>query len=58
VHPEVSAETGYQREFAYFMECLETGKHPDRVLPESAMASVEVIMAERESAATGERISL
>ena len=40
------------------MECLETGKHPDRVLPESAMNSVEVIMAERESAATGERIAL
>ena len=58
VHPEVSAETGYQREFAYFIECLETGKHPDRVLPESAMASVEVVMAERESAATGERIAL
>ncbi len=57
-HPEVSGDTGYQREFAYFMECLETGKQPERVLPESAMASIEVIMAERESAATGERIAL
>lgn len=58
VHPEVSDESGYQREFAYFMECLETGKHPDRVLPESAMNSVAVVMAERESAGSGERISL
>jgi predicted dehydrogenase len=57
-HPQVSDETGYQREFAYFAECLETGKHPDRVAPESAMESVRVVMAERHSAETGEVISL
>jgi len=57
-HPQVSDETGYQREFAYFMDCLETGKHPDRVAPESAMESVRVVMAERHSAETGERIAL
>lgn len=58
IHPEVSDETGYQREFAYFMDCVENGKHPDRVLPESAMSSVEVIAAERKSAASGEKVSL
>lgn len=56
--PAVSDETGYQREFAYFMDCLEQGKQPERVLPQSAMDSVTVVVAERESAAKGERVKL
>jgi predicted dehydrogenase len=56
--PEVSGDTGYQREFAYFMECLEAGKQPERVLPQSAMDSVAVVVAERQSAASGERVVL
>lgn len=57
-YPEVSEETGYQREFAYFMECLETGQAPVRVAPESARDSVAVVQAERRSATSGERVSL
>lgn len=58
VHPQVSDETGYQREFAYFVKCLETGEAPQRVTPESAMESVRVVEAERQSAVTGERVGL
>ena len=58
VHPEVSDETGYQREFAYFVQCLQANAQPERVRPESAMESVRVIEAERQSAQTGQRVAL
>lgn len=58
VNPEVSDETGYQREFAYFVECLEQGKQPERVMPQSAMESVAVVNAEREAAAKREKVML
>ena len=56
--PAVSDETGYQREFAYFVACLQANQQPERVTPESAMESVRVVMAERHSAETGERVGL
>jgi predicted dehydrogenase len=58
IHPEVSDETGYQREFAYFVECLMANRPPQRVTAESAMESVRVVEAERQSAATGESVAL
>ncbi|MBU0607459.1 MAG: hypothetical protein KKI08_06205, partial [Armatimonadetes bacterium] len=58
VHPGVSDETGYQREFAYFVDCLTNNRPPQRVTPESAMESVRVVEAERHSATTGETVAL
>lgn len=58
LHPEIPPETGYQREFAYFVDCLLNGKQPTRVLPESAMESVRIVEAERQSIANGEPIIL
>jgi predicted dehydrogenase len=46
LHPEVPAETGYQREFVYFMDCLEKGIQGDRVTPASAKNSVAIVEAE------------
>ncbi len=37
---------GYEHEFAYFIECLETGKAPDKILPQSARQSIEIALAE------------
>jgi 1,5-anhydro-D-fructose reductase (1,5-anhydro-D-mannitol-forming) len=57
-HPQVPAETGYQREFVHFMDCLEQGVASDRVTPQSAMNSVAVCMAETESANSGKVVCL
>lgn len=51
--PEVAAGTGYDRELAYFLSCIENGRAGDRVTPESARDSVKLVMAEFASAACG-----
>lgn len=56
--PEVAAETGYDRELRYFLECLEQGTEPARVAPESAREAVRLVAAERESAQRGQVVSL
>lgn len=58
VVPEVSSETGYEREMAYFFECIESGCAPARVTPESACESVRICAAEFESAQTGKLVAL
>jgi predicted dehydrogenase len=52
--PEVSEQTGYERELGYFLACLEEEREPERVAPESAREAVRLIEAERESARRGE----
>lgn len=56
--PEVSPETGYERELWYFAQCMENNQPPERVTPESARESVRVVLAERESIRSGEQVAL
>jgi predicted dehydrogenase len=56
--PEIAPGTGYERELRYFVDCLEEGREPLRVPPESTRESVRVVAAERESARTGSPVQL
>ncbi len=51
--PEFEPGTGYERELAYFVECIESNSAPARVTPASARESVRLVLAEVESAASG-----
>ncbi|MGD9495407.1 MAG: Gfo/Idh/MocA family protein [Armatimonadota bacterium] len=52
--PEYQAGTGYQNELAYFVECIEAGRAPERVTPQSARESVRIVEAEADSIARRE----
>jgi len=54
--PRVAEGTGYDRELAYFVECMENDRPPQRVTPQSARQSVELIAAEHQSAQSGQVI--
>lgn len=56
--PEFIPGTGYERELAYFGECMVSGQAPQRITAESARDSVALIMAECESIRTGQVIEL
>ncbi len=56
--PEFTPGTGYENELAYFVGCVEEGRAPERVTPESARDSVAMIMSEAQSIATGGVVSL
>jgi predicted dehydrogenase len=55
---ELSAETGYQREMAYFVRCIESGTQPERVMPASARDSIRLAAAERSSVEQGRPVQL
>lgn len=50
--------SGYYREVDYFLNCIAQGKPPSRVTPEDGKRSVEVVLAEIRSAATGTTVTL
>ncbi len=54
--PEYQPGTGYENELAYFVECMEAGRAPERVTPESARQSVRIVMAEADSIAGREPV--
>ncbi len=56
--PQVASGTGYERELAYFVQCMENNEFPERLTPQSARESVRVVMAEQQSANTGEIVRL
>lgn len=56
--PAFEAATGYVREMAYFCECIESGRQPERVTPFSARESIRVVLAERESVNRGGPVRL
>ncbi len=58
VTPDYEPGTGYENELAYFVSCIEQGQAPERVTPTSARESVRVVMAEAESIASGEIVTL
>lgn len=54
--PDYTPGTGYQNELAYFVDCIEAGKPPERVTPQSARESVRIVMAEADSIADREMV--
>ncbi len=48
----------YVEEKRYFFECIAQNKANERIAPESAMKSIKIIMAEMESAQSGQTVSL
>ncbi len=49
---------GYYNELEYYVDCLEAGKRPEIVTPESAREAVRICLAARKSAETGQIIDL
>ncbi len=47
--PDYEPGTGYENELAYFVECVEENRPPERVTPKSAKDAVRLVMAERDS---------
>ena len=57
--PDMPADDGYYREILYFMDCLKTGKAPERCTPASTMETIRIAWAEVASADRGgERVKL
>jgi predicted dehydrogenase len=56
--PVLEAGIGYQYEIDYFLECIRTGRRPERVKPEDAANAVRLVEAEVESIRTGQVVSL
>jgi len=54
IEPELPAGgSGYDREIAYFAECIKSRKNPEIVTPDDALLSVKTVFAEVESARSG-----
>jgi predicted dehydrogenase len=56
--PQFTPGTGYERELAYFAECMSSGKAPTRITAKSARESVAMIAAECESIRTGQVVTI
>jgi len=56
--PEFRATTGYQQELEYFAACIAEGKQPERVPAFQAREAVRLVTAEKQSATTGQVVTL
>jgi len=54
----ISEIQGYYNEIKYWIECLQNNKYPERVTPEDAKISLEIVLKEIESAKVGREILL
>jgi len=54
----VSKGDGYVRELKHFIECVATGRASERLTPESAMRSLQLVTAEIKSAHTGRTVAV
>lgn len=54
----ISSLGGYFNELRYFIDCIERGKEPDLATPAQGAESVQTVLAEIKSAATGRTIKL
>ena len=54
----VSSLGGYYNETKYFVECVEKGKRPTIVTPETARDSLALVAKEYQSAESGKEIKL
>ncbi len=56
--PEFRATTGYQQELEYFAECIANNTAPARVPAFAAREAVRLVMAEKQSAESGQVVAL
>ena len=54
----ISELSGYYNEDKYWIKCLQNDKYPERVTPEDAKASLEIVLKEIKSAEIGKEILL
>ena len=54
----ISERDGYYNEVKYWVECLQNDKYPERVTPEDAKVSLEIVLKEIKSAEVGKEILL
>ena len=54
----ISERDGYYNEDKYWIKCLQNDKYPERVTPEDAKASLEIVLKEIKSAEIGKEILL
>ncbi|NOY59604.1 MAG: Gfo/Idh/MocA family oxidoreductase [Calditrichaeota bacterium] len=54
----IPKKDGYWHEYEYFIDCLETGKHPEKMTLESARQSIEIANAEVQSMKEGKAVFL
>ncbi len=54
----ISEIRGYYNEIKYWIECLQNNKYPERVTPEDAKESLEIVLQEIKSAEIGKEILL
>ena len=54
----ISERDGYYNEVKYWIECLQNDKYPERVTPEDAKESLEIVLKEIKSAEIGKEILL
>jgi len=53
---ELLSQAGHEREIHYFIECVQTGRAPERCLPASTRETMRIAFAEEESALAGGRV--
>lgn len=58
ITPKVPAGTGWSRELAYFIKCIETKKKPTVVTAKSSLESVKLIEAELKSIESGKAVAM
>lgn len=56
--PALAEGMGYQHEIAYFLDCIRSGRPPEKLKPEDAAHAVRLIEAEVESVRTGQIVRL
>jgi predicted dehydrogenase len=54
----ISEIRGYYNEIKYWIKCLQNNKYPERVTPEDAKESLEIVRQEIKSAEIGKEILL
>jgi len=54
----ISELDGYYNEVKYWIECLQNDRYPERVTPEDAIVSLEIVLKEIKSAEIGKEILL
>jgi len=55
---EVAQQDGYVGELTYFLDCVRAGKKPTRVTANDAVASIEIVEAEKRSIESGRPVEL
>ncbi|MBU4601829.1 hypothetical protein KKA86_01875, partial [bacterium] len=54
----ISELGGYYNEVKYWIECLQNDRYPERITPEDAKVSLEIVLKEIKSAEIGKEIFL